>query len=397
MLQKLLNLSIYGKHFCGVEHISKNGVEVIHGLLLQQQKNELSIVSEFKTNDVSDLKNSIKEKQHIFVTINNDNVLFKTLQGEYDAQKALPIAFPNLKIEDFYYELYAANDVTYIAICRKDTVKNILHQYDSLPYSVVGFSLGNLGIVQLNGFTKEATIQTSNGRITFADTVVSGINISNIETSSFTVNDLKLSNFSMLSLAGILKSYLNQSLTTTNFSDLTNQFKNNFKHTRIFDLGLKFGLGLIFISLLTSFLFFSHYSSNIKEESSALTVNKSQKNTLLKLSEEVAKKEKLLNDFSLVSSRSSWHIDQLGQIVPTSVLLTELQWQPLTKTVKEDTQIETRKQIILIKGTSNNSQDFSDWMNILEKKEWIDNISINSYGTDKQNMPAFELKIEFKQ
>ena len=317
------------------------------------------------------------------------------LEGELEAQRALTEAFPNLKIEDFYYEFHTSNGKTFIAICRRDLIERILKEYASNQYNVLGFSLGNLVISQLAGFIEATTIQTSNGTVDFTKRTISEISFTTNEQNIYTINGLKISNVSVLSLAGILAYYTNSFVTHTNFVDTMVALKNNFKHKRIFDIGLKTGLGVLFISLLTSFMLFTHYATKIDEETSSLAITKSQKTTFLKLVDEAAKKEKLLNDFSLTSSRSSWHLDQLGQTIPNSIILIEMQWQPLTKAIKEELQIETQERTILIKGVAHKAADFSQWIDKLEQLKWIEKVAINAYGNGNKRVPVFELKITF--
>ncbi len=397
MLNKLLTYSTFGNLFCGVEHTSKNGLETIYGLVLKQQKNEFSVAGEFNVQTISELKNRLESKQHVFVTINTEKVLFRMLEGELEEQRALPQAFPNIKIEDFYYEFHTSNDKTFIAICRKNVIESILKEYASHQYNILGFSLGNLGISQLEGVIEANTIQTSNGIVDFINSSISEISITTNELNNYSINGLRIRNLSVLSLAGILTYYTNSFSTNTNFIDHMMELKNNFKHKRIFNVGLRVGLGILFISLLTSFMLFTHYATKIEEEASSLAINKSQKTTFLKLVDEAAKKEKLLNDFSLTSSRSSWHLDQLGQTIPNSIILTEMQWQPLVRAIKKELQIEIQERTILIKGIAHKAADFSKWIDLLEEQKWIEKVAINTYGNGNKRVPVFEIEIIFTQ
>ncbi len=396
MLQKLVTYGTFGTLFCGVEHTSKKGIASINGLLLKQRKNEFSIVDEFNVTTVADLKNHINIKQHLFLTINTEKVLFKAIDGEFDHQKAVTIAFPNLKIEEFFYESHISNDQTYIAICRKDVIESILKDYTANKFHVIGFSLGNLGISQLESFIETSSIQTSNSHVHFTNNTIATITISEVEQENYVINGLKIHNTSILSLTGILAYFMNSLSIHSNFADTATQLNSNHKQQRIFDVGLKIGLGVIFVSLLFSFMFFTHYSSKFEAIARSLAVNKSQKVSLLKLTDDVTKKEKILNDFSLNSSKSSWHLDQLGQLIPNSILLTALEWQPITKAIKEELQIETYERTILIQGITHKTSDFSQWIDALEQQEWIESVAINAFGNGKNRVPAFEILIVFK-
>jgi len=169
----------------------------------------------------------------------------------------------------------------------------------------------------------------------------------------------------------------------------------DFNHKRFFSISLKTGLSSVFILLLISFLFFSNYTNKTNMLSIELETNKALKNELLKLNEQVSKKENLVTSFSLSSSKASWYLDQIGNSIPNSVLLTSLNFQPLTKNIKEDIKISTQENNILIQGTSTKSDDFSKWVQQLEQKNWVYKVLIQDYGTGKKNTTAFELLIEF--
>ena len=144
---------------------------------------------------------------------------------------------------------------------------------------------------------------------------------------------------------------------------------------------------------MISFLFFSSYTSKINTLTDQLNVNETYKSTILKLSDDVQKKERLINDFSLTSSKSSWYIDRIGISVPPSILLSNIQFQPLTKSIKKDKEIIIHEHLITIKGKSSNSNDFSNWISELEQKEWIQKVIIQGYGTGKKTITQFELLI----
>ncbi len=397
MLQKTLKYAVFGKFFCGLEHASENGIAIINGLVLAQQKNEFAIHKKFCVDAITKLKDHIDTTQHLFVTINTDKVLFKSLEGCYDPQTSLSMTFPNLKIEEFFYQVYSAKDSTHVAICRKDTVNDILKQYQSEQLNVIGFSLGNLGITQLEAFINESSIQTSNSNISFIEKKVA--RISTKQTTSkelYTINGLEVSSNDILSLAGVISYYTKQKYTISNFDDVADELNGHFKQKRLFDIGLKTSLATIFLLLLGSFLFLSSYNTKINTLNAEIELNKTYKKSLLKLNDEVIRKESLVTDFSSVSSKASWYADQIGSSIPASILLSEMQFHPLKNAIKEEEEIIIESFQILVKGKVRNNADFSEWTSQLERMSWVDNISIQEFGTGKKSTTEFELLLKYK-
>ena len=395
MLNKLLTYTKFGALFCGVEHTSINDKEQLSTLLLNKKKDAFFVEMSFESDTVSDLKEYVPKNQHLFLIVNTDQVLSKTLNGVYSEQKAITEAFPNLNSSDFYYEVYATHTKTFVAIGRKDYINNLLELYKAEEFNCIGFSLGNLTITQLKSIVDVDFLETSNSSITFVENELETIKpLTNSSEKEYTLNGLDLTNFDVLPLSGIISYYTQQNFTESNFTEVNTKLHGDFKQERIFKTGLVIGLTFIFISLLVSFLFLSHYSAKMNTISSELELNKTYKNSLLQLTDEVNKKERLVTDFSLSSSKASWYLDHLGNALPSSITLTDLQFQPLQKSIKKDKSILIEENMILVKGTSTNNEDFSNWMNLLEKLDWVEKSTIREYGTDKKLATEFELELK---
>ncbi|MCF6347030.1 MAG: hypothetical protein L3J20_01860 [Flavobacteriaceae bacterium] len=409
MLSQLLTYGKFGHLFCGIEHTIIDGKENLNVLILRKKKGELLIENTFECDKIVKLNDQLQKGQHLFLIINDEQVLFKVLKGVNDStQKVIALAFPNLKIEDFYYEICASSDITFIAICRKEYIDSILKEYNALGLNVINFSLGNLIGSQLSSYVNNSAINSSNARLAFLENSISNIEkLENNSLTKYTINGLKLTNKLVLPLAGIIAYYTNQETTVSNFKRLNNELSDNFKYKRVFDLGLKVGLSIVFVLLLVSFLFFSYYATEINSLNNEVELNKTNKNSFVKLADEVEKKERLVTNFSLSSSRSSWYLDQIAEALPHAIILSEIQFQPLEKSInpdpdsyrdyREEKQIVIQEYIIIIKGKSNSSNDFSSWINKLEQQNWIKKVMIQEYGTGKKTATAFELKIELNK
>lgn len=396
MIRRLLTYSMFGNRYAAVEHCSIGKEEQLNSLVLRKKNAEFVIESSFQTNNMESLIEEFPKQQHVFLVINTDKVIFKALDEVADEKKLLASAFPNLKIDDFYYEIIKTKERSFIAICRKDAVHSLVDVYKKKQLNVVGFSLGPLVVFQLEGLVDKTKISTSNSFIYLKDNFISNIRLAEVPSMESIINGLKINNNSILPLAGILTYFGNHTKTITNFSSIGTQLIINFRQQRIFNFGLKICLATIFTLLLLSFLLFTNYSTKINELTSKLALNKSEKNIILSLSEKVEKKEKLIQEVSMASSKASWYIDQVGITIPNSVLLTEIQWQPIIGSIKEDKVISTSERTIIIKGESNNAIDFSEWMTTLEQLDWVETIAVNNYGADQNANIFFEFQVTYK-
>jgi len=264
MFKDLIKHIIQGKLYCAVEHSIIEQKIQINYLFLKKQKSEFLIEKSDVFTNTNDLFKVLKKNQHLFLIINDDQVLTKAIKGKQDTQKAVQTAFPNLNRDDFYYEVYQNKTNTYISICRKEHIDSIIKQYEEAYLNIIDFSLGNLVGTQLLPFVEERELQTSNAFLSIKNHEITNIKKKEGKfQNDYIINDLKVNCNSVLGLAGILSFYTGQRFTQNSFIDKINLLQDRFKQKRFFDLGLKTSLSFIFILLLISFLFFSNYRKKV--------------------------------------------------------------------------------------------------------------------------------------
>ncbi len=395
MLKQLLHTN----ESVGIEYTTYKSDTLLNVLTLKKEKKELVLESTRQYDSFESLKESLTKQTAVFLIINDKQILSKKVEGVFEYEKAIAMTFPNLKHNHFYCEVLQGHTDTFVAICRKEYIDAIIDDYQKDNYNVIGFSLGNLAASQLCSFVKDTTLQTSNSSISFDNKTITEIASSDIidHSVAYDINGLQIIPNNVLPLAGILRYYTGQKKTVSNFDAIIDNLKSDFKQKRIFELGLKVGLATIFVLLLVSFLFFSSYSSRIDQLTAELEVNKTHKSTLLKLTDQVQKKEQLVTDFSLASSKVSWYLDQVGMTIPNAVLLVGIEFQPVLKNSKKEEKISIQEGTIVIKGKSGNNNNFLKWINELEQLTWIEKVAIQGYGTGKKTINEFELLIEIRQ
>lgn len=399
MIKNVQNNITYGKLFSAVEHVVTQQNPQINFLTFKRQKGEFVIEGEGNFSELTELSKFLKRGQHLFLIVNNEHVLSKSVNGKLDNQKAIHSAFPNLNTTEFYYESYQNESDTLVSICRKEYVDKIILKYKKRKINIIGFSLGNLIGTQLLPYLDVDEIHTSNATLTIKNKVLIDILKTEEELHKlYTINDLEVNNNSVLGLGGILSYYTNQSLTQKNFIDKINLLQNNFKQKRIFDLGLKFGLGFIFTLLLMNFLVFSNYQDKINVLTAEIAVNENSKEKFLDLKDKVDKKKKIVDEISnSTNSKVSSYLDNIGATVPKTVLLSQVHYQPLLKNIKKENKIKYDKDEIFVNGFASKGGDFSKWIASLEKEEWIQTITVLNYGTGKKSNTEFSFKISLRE
>ncbi len=385
MIQQTLK---YGKNYAAIEHAEKGSITILQ---LTQKKKVFDITQRTTTKDLEKGIEFLKGQKHVFLVLNDEQVLSKKIALVNDDEKILiKNAFPNISLADFYYEVYQNNSHSFVCIARRDTVDKIIYIYQKKGISVIDFSLGNLVIENIQPFVGNRTLFSSNAQIEF-DSNIQNILKTITSDENYSINDLELTNKEILSLAGIISYY-----TKNESSTIQSELNERYFHKRFFDIGLKTGLGFLLVILLANFFFFSSYRDKVGDLMGELQLSGTYKNQLNKIQEEVTQKKRLVESVQSASnSKLSEYIDVLGGSTPNTILLSQIHFQPIEGIQKKDKPLAFKENQIVVKGISKENQGFSNWVSLLEQKKWIKNISIHEYGKGKKtgNNSAFKFII----
>lgn len=394
MLNTLKTYLLFGKNYCGIEHNSNNGVS---GVLLQKKKNELIFNESFEVDTIDDAIKSMPKKQHAFLVLNTKDVISKTIDSnEKEGTRLLYNAFPNLKINDFYYEIISYNSFHVISICRKSVLDDIINSYNKHNISIVGFSLGNTIVSTINEFIDADVYFSSNAQILKNDNAIVEIkSTQELIRQKYNINGLEVSSKQLLPFAGVLSYILNARTSNTNFEEKNNTLLTEFGQKRFFSQFIMYGLGLLLLILLINFFFFNSYYEKVNQLQQTSQVNSLQKEKLLQLKKTTDEKQKLVDDvLKNASSRSSFYIDAIANSLPKTIQLSSLHYQPLAKALKKEKPSIIDKKVIIITGTSTDSDSFSNWIYTLERLKWVENVTVINYGSKSRNGSDFGLKIQ---
>ncbi len=396
MLKQLQTYLEYGNHFCGIEHTSYHGESTLHITVLKKVKKQLTLADTFHVNTLEELSTKLQGKQHIFLVINNDQVLTKSIKSnQTELSKFVFSAFPNINLDDFYCDVLTQAENQFISICRKTYVDELISEYKSLGFSVINIALGNTVVANVTNFIEDDVFYTSNTSFSKTDTRITAIQkTDNIEPVIYNINGLSIDNNTILSLSGALNTLLPNFQPLTNYADLSQSLKSTYIQSRTFRLALKIGLVTILAMLLVNFAVFNHYFNRVNMLQQTSQVNQTTKQNLLKLNVQVSKSQKMVDDMLKSSaSKSAFYTNTIIQSLPESVLLSEFNYQPLLKRIKEEQHVVINTNTILISGTSNNSEIFSIWLTDLENISWVQQVDILNYEDRSKSLSNFSIKL----
>lgn len=381
----------YGSVFCAVEHANNSAY---YHLSLKKKKGELEIVHNELFKELNLLLDTIKGQKHAYLIINNEQVLTKQVSFVHTSdERVVKAAFPNLNLNDFYYEVLQNESSSIVCICRKELVEGLVKQYLEKGVSIIHFSLGNIGFQSLLPYLNDAAFSTSNATVEVENQKIVQCTKETGANEHYMINGLEIDSHQLLPLAGIVSYY--SGVKNSSEEQYQESLVKEFQQKRFFELGIRIGLGFLFAILLINFMVFSSYRAQVGDLTAELALNESYKKQLLSLDEVVSKKKKLVESIQSTSnSKVIWYFEQIAKSVPRSILLNEVNYQPLARSVRESKPLLFKNNRIVVKGISKNNQDFTAWIRQLEEYDWIQKVSFDQYGSGKTSVTSFDFSIQ---
>ncbi len=388
----------YGKTYCGVDYCSLEGSETIRATLLKKNKNTLDVSGAFECDGIEGLSQRLPKGQHVHLSVNGQQVLTKIVDGNHpEAIKTVHRAFPNLDLDGFHYEVLQQKGSSMVSICRKEHIEGLLDRFKERKIWIKGFSLGIMPLATVLRYLNDGGLALSNGqKVILANGSITGIQASPGSSGSLKkldVNGIEVPEEKLLSLAGALRGFLGSG-TLSNFGEVNGSLDAAHKGHRFTSLSLKFGMGSILLLLLINFGFFNYYFEKTGQLAQLSQVNQESKASLLHLTETVDRKETMVEDLIKNGrSKSSFYVNAIVSLMPESIRLNGIDYQPLLKRLKENEPVQVDGNRILVSGSSLDSNGFSKFIRALEALEWTDKVDIVDYGTESGTISTFIIKI----
>lgn len=392
-----LNTFLLGRQYIGIEHFTCNNEDKTALLLVEKKKEGLVITKKDRVGYNGKIAEKWDPRLPFFLIINSNQVIQKEVAGiETSDEKLLHKSFPNTDWNEFYYEIWRLKTKSVIAITRKSYINSLLEDYENQKITVAGISLGICAVADIIDYTNETELYTNHQRITIAeDQIITG---NSIESAfAYTINDLQIENRQLLAFSGILRLILNNPVNTGSIISHSDALYNDYHQKAFFSKGVKIMIGIVLGILLVNFMFFSHYYQLAQESSEILLVNKSSIEDVSRIKQRIiAKEEKVKGIDGRMTSHSSLIINEITNKVPPSILLTELIFNPLEKKIKADEPIMTKDKLISISGTVIANQDFTKWIEEIEKLKWTEKVLITHFGKNEENETTFSINLTLK-
>lgn len=394
MLKVKFENIIFGTTFVGIEVFSENNLDKIKGIVVSKNNEGLTIDKNFEFNDFEEINAGNFSDLPVFLTIYTDKILIKETELT-DKNDTLLVKknFPNLNIEEFYFDIWRLDEKSFISIGRRTYIDKIIKLFEkknNLKIASVHLGISNVKhiidliseediLMNSKSFNKKSIVVALKEQSLPKVYPVKGINILSSQLLAF------------CSIIDFFGKYNKGSIDQLNTSLREAFFQKAFfkKYLMVFVFSL-------LIALLINFLFFNHYFNSFNEVSildHTETINKNKMETLKKII--IDKENRVIELSQSNAQRISSILNEISKSIPPSILLNELQFQPVLKKGNSETMTEYYEKNIVVEGISTNHNAFNIWIEKLSLFSNIKKVVIVNYERDNEAI-SFKINLLIK-
>lgn len=400
MINKLRTYLKEGFTYVGLEITESEKGMAYFMVELKKSKGELLITNKKELSELKELPSLVKPKNPIYLCINTNNILTKRIENVNSIDSAVIVnqAFPNLDLKNFYYEVIQESSQPIVTISRKEPIDTILKELQELKLKITSFSLGITALENLIPFIEEEQIVVSKNQLDIHNNTITKLKTTEANKKHlYSINGLELSSSYLLSFSQILQN-LNESKRSINFESVTQDLQWEFNNSRIFSRVLKYALIFFIAVLLGNFFVYNSYHEKVGKLKMAVDATSSKKDELSFLNASVKRKQERVETLSSSSnSKATYYLDLFAKNIPHSILLNEIKYQPLAKPVRESKPILLENGTLLVSGISKDVNEFSFWIEELEKYEWVTSAETLDYDYAGKTTSNFLIEIGFHE
>jgi len=335
----------------GVEITSgKDGIAGVNACSLELKQNKVQIRSQ---------KASLKHIAHfakqfkpgpVALCLSGKNILVRKTEKTIAIDRQLiSTLWPNIKYEDFYFQLVSAESESWISMIRRTEADLWTEALALQGFPVISISLGKDAAFMLDDADKQQVESVLLPAYSAALTALLGID-------NELVNDAEVKNSRDRVLARL----------------------------KVQKIGLIIAVAC-FMVLAANFFFYQHYSGEVDRLSKERNLSAERVGAYQDMEKDIMKKQALLRSVGWTGGYPMAYLtDQLVACKPKDILLTALCINP----VKEDSGIAGKKEVmqantLLIEGFCDQAGTLNNWVGEIRSKTWVKSCSVAAYDLSR--------------
>ncbi|MCG8577749.1 MAG: hypothetical protein MI810_22905 [Flavobacteriales bacterium] len=342
--------------------------------------------------DLKELIKKVSNKVPFVLHFEGKGVISRNVKLGTDYRQTLLM---NASESDFYFTEYVQEDQLFYSFMRRDLAEEHLLGFKENGCQLIGVSSGPFTTGLLVPFIQKLRIKLKGYELVLREKKIAEAPKSDEEGfDQVKIGEQIIKSTLLPSLAAGAQFFQpSEQLTLPQDEVLNVQQLNEAKQRNIFRR-FSGGMLIFFLAILSgNYLYLQSLNEQIVDNSLELSNHESQLAQLGKLKEEKERKENLLRSSGLLNkSFLSFYLMELGNSAPSGITFDEIQIRPLLAEIKDKHKIEFMEKLIMLNGKSKSSQVLQKWIEVLEAREWVENVEIVHY-TYTKNLGNFELQI----
>lgn len=294
----------------------------------------------------------------------------------------------NGDLNDFLFSETIVEDTVAVSFSRKDVVEKVAHAFQDKKVQLWSYGVGTSFLFQSTSincsFFGFRHVRTSQGIVTFERDKEA------IGSTTFTGGVLD-------SLSLFLAKELSKGKEEIDSKDDLSTKKNIIEFKRFKILGVA-SVFTIFFTLVVNYFYMNHLQDDIANLEDELFVFDANLSLLDRLQGEKERKENLVFTSGAQSSNFlAYYLNAIGESVPEKIYLLELNVFPVDGKLKNKKKIAIQSKRITISGTTDNNVLLDDWIEKLDRMNWIADVEVISYLREEESYATFELTIDLAE
>lgn len=401
LLDNIATKLIESRRAVGLEAVAGPEGYVFQLVILKKSGSKITIESkQERIAGTEALKKYLKPGIPVYLAVSGRGLVHKKVQAAVsdDARTLLPKVLPNATPADFYVQrVNGISGQAFVSIVRRATLDPLLEELKPIG-DIVSCALGALPVTGIAALLQKEDYQfsivVSGQQLTF-----SGGELSEVQPSEMTNNDQVEIGGEKLPVA-LLNAF---STAFGHFSgktiaagiELLQQGAEAFRQKRVFRLIGASTLVVVLVLLLGNYLFFQHYWEKKAALETQLALSGGELQRYQVMEKSLRGKQQFLESSGLLhASRTSFYADQLALDLPAAITLTRLNVAPQQHLNTTDS-VAFTPGIALVEGFCRQSLELNNWIGQLKEKQWVKNVSLQSYNQEKaQEQGEFVVQIE---
>ncbi len=164
-----------------------------------------------------------------------------------------------------------------------------------------------------------------------------------------------------------------------------------FSQFRTYGLAL---LTVIFLALVINYFYQNQLNDKVAQLELDLSMSNDNLSLLDRLDQEKIRKEQLVMSAGVTSTRFlTYYLDEIGRTVPEKINLQELEMFPVEGKMKNKRKVEIDETAIRISGNTAGNEILDDWIERMDRFEWVKGIELINYMKTEGNRSDFILTI----